>query len=106
MGMKIRIIIAHCSVVFVRAMPSDAAAILSDVLGRTITYTPVDDATFIDLLVNAGVPEDYAEFLATIYYPVRQGWTAVVTTDVERITGRQPLSFRAYALDHAADFVG
>lgn len=83
---------------------SDTTAILSDVLGRTITYTPVDDATFIDLLINAGVSEDYAEFLATIYYPVREGWTEVVTSDVERITGRPPHSFRSYAQDHRAEF--
>lgn len=83
-----------------------AAAILSEVLGHAVRYTPVDDAAFIDLLMNEGVPEDYAEFLATVYYPVRQGWTAVVTSEVERITGRPPRSFRTYALDHAADFVG
>jgi uncharacterized protein YbjT (DUF2867 family) len=84
---------------------AEAARILSDVIGRPVTYTPVDDACFIDLLTNAGVPEDYAEFLATIYYPVRQGWTEVVTGDVERVTGRVPYPFQTYARDHAADFV-
>jgi uncharacterized protein YbjT (DUF2867 family) len=84
---------------------AEAAKILSDVIGRPVTYTPVDDACFIDLLTNAGVPEDYAEFLATIYYPVRQGWTEVVTGDVQRVTGRAPYPFQTYARDHAADFV-
>jgi uncharacterized protein YbjT (DUF2867 family) len=84
----------------------EAAAILSAVTGREITYTAVDDATFIGLLTDAGVPHDYANFLASIYYPVREGWTAIVTADVETLTGRAPRSLQAYANDHAAVLSG
>lgn len=47
---------------------------------------------FIGLLTGAGLPEDYARFLASIFYPVRQGWTSIVTGDVEALTGKAPRS--------------
>lgn len=83
---------------------SDAAAILSKVAGHPVTYTPVTDDAFIENLAAAGVPRDYAAFLASIFYPVREGWTAVVTGDVKILSGEDPRSLEAYARDHAADF--
>jgi uncharacterized protein YbjT (DUF2867 family) len=83
---------------------SDAAAILSKTTGRTITYTPVTDEVFIENLASAGVPRGYAEFLASIFYPVREGWTAVVTGDVKLLSGEEPRSLETYVRDHAADF--
>jgi uncharacterized protein YbjT (DUF2867 family) len=84
----------------------DAAAVLSRVAGQPIAYTPIDDAAFVGMLVSAGVPRDYAEFLASIFGPVRQGWTAGVTDDVRTLTGRAPRSLDDYAKDHARDFRG
>ena len=84
----------------------DAAVCLSLVSGRKINYTPVDDDTFIESATMAGVPHDYAVFLASIFLPVRQGWTGGVTGDVQTLTGQAPRSFEQYALDHAAVFAG
>lgn len=65
----------------------EAAALISDAIGRPVAYQAVDDDTFVGNLVGAGVPEVYARFLASIFYPVREGWTAVVTEDVRTLTG-------------------
>lgn len=81
---------------------AEAAAILSKVVGRTVAYTPVNDPIFIGLLTGAGVPAAYAGFLASIFLPVREGWTAVVTDDVATLTGRAPRSLATYATDHIA----
>ncbi|MBN9025158.1 MAG: SDR family oxidoreductase [Rhizobiales bacterium] len=81
---------------------ADAATILSGVVGKEIAYTPVEDDAFIAILTGAGVPEDYARLLTSIFYPVRQGWTAVVTKDVETLTGKSPRSVETYAADNAA----
>jgi uncharacterized protein YbjT (DUF2867 family) len=83
---------------------AQAAAILSEVAGRSIAYTPIDDEAFIATLTGAGVPADYARFLATIFHPVREGWTAAVTPTVESLSGKAPRSLRTYARDHAAAF--
>lgn len=80
----------------------DAAAILSRVTGKQITYTPVDDDTFVGILTSAGVPADYARFLASIFHPVREGWVAKPTGDVKTLTGHEPRSLETYARDNVA----
>ena len=82
----------------------EAAAILSKAAGRKIVYTRVEDEVFIQSLSRAGVPPGYAAFLASLFYPVRQNWTAIVTGDVQDLTGKAPLSLEIYANDHAAAF--
>ncbi len=80
---------------------ADAARILSGVLGRTVVYNAIDDEAFVAMLTGAGVPEAYARFLASIFHPVREGWTATVTSDVATLTGHAPRSLEAYARDNA-----
>lgn len=81
---------------------ADAAAILSTVLGKPVAYQAIDDAAFVAILTGAGVPEAYAAFLASIFYPVREGWTARVTDAVATLTGAPPRSVETYAKDHLA----
>lgn len=81
---------------------TQAAQILSEVIGKPIAYTPIDDSTFIRILTGAGVPSDYADFLASIFHPVREGWTAAVTEHVQRLTGKVPRSLATYAREHTA----
>ena len=84
----------------------EAAAILSGALGKPVRYDAVDDATFVGILTGAGVPADYAGFLATIFHPVREGWTAAVTGDVEELTGLRPITLDQYVRDDRAAIVG
>jgi uncharacterized protein YbjT (DUF2867 family) len=78
----------------------EAAAVLSRVIGRRIGYQPIDDESFIQGLTGAGIPPDYAGFLASIFHPVREGWTAAISPTVRELTGKQPRSLEAYARDH------
>ena len=80
----------------------EAAATLSNALGRTVAYRPVDDETFVGIMTGAGVPEGYARLLAGIFHPVREGWAATVSDAVEGLSGQAPRSLRAYAADRAA----
>lgn len=82
---------------------ADAAALLSEVLGKPVAYHATDDAAFIGVLIGVGVPQDYANFLASIFHPVREGWTALTTDAVQTLTGRAPRSLRTYVQDHVAD---
>jgi uncharacterized protein YbjT (DUF2867 family) len=84
----------------------EAAAVLSEVAGHKIIYRPVDDDTFIEQATAAGLSRDYAVYLTPIFLPVRQGWTAGVTGDVQTLTGIPPRSFEQYVADHAAVFGG
>ena len=83
---------------------SEASAILSKASGRAIAYKPATDAEFVATLVGAGVPKAYAEFLALIFHPVREGWTAAISNAVQTLTGRAPRSVEAYAKENAGAF--
>lgn len=82
----------------------EAAAVLSKVLERKVGYQAIDDATFISNLTGAGVPQEYANFLAGIFYPVREGWTAGVSDAVQTLTGHPPRSLETYVRDNVAKF--
>ena len=82
----------------------EASAILSKASGRAIAYKPATDVEFVTMLVGAGVPKGYAEFLASIFHPVREGWTAAISNAVQTLTGKAPRSVEAYAKDYAAVF--
>jgi uncharacterized protein YbjT (DUF2867 family) len=84
----------------------EAAEILAQVTGSPVSYTPIDDDAFIAQLCQAGVVEDYARFLASIFYPVREGWVARVTDSVTQLTGHPPRSLETYAMDHKGDLAG
>jgi uncharacterized protein YbjT (DUF2867 family) len=84
---------------------AEAAQILTEVLGRPVVYEPSGDEAFIALLVAAGLPADYAAFLAMIFHPVREGWTAAVSDAVPLLTGHPARSVRDYALINRARLV-
>ncbi len=85
---------------------TEATEILSQVTGSPVSYTPIGDETFIAQLCQAGVMEDYARFLASIFYPVREGWVARITDSVAQLTGHPPRSLETYAMDHKTDLAG
>ncbi|SFI21167.1 NAD(P)H-binding protein [Albimonas pacifica] len=83
---------------------AEAAAILAGALGRPVAYRDIPEAPFVEGLIAAGLPADYAPFLASIFAPVRAGWTAAVAPDVETLTGRAPRSLETWARDAAPAF--
>jgi uncharacterized protein YbjT (DUF2867 family) len=82
----------------------EVAAILSEVAGRTIRYQDVTPDEMRSGLLAAGLPAAYTEFLLVILHFFKLGYSAHVTDAVERITGRSPRRFRAYAQDYRAAF--
>ena len=83
---------------------AEAAQMLSAATGRQIGYKSVEDASFIETLQAAGLNPAYANMLAAIFYPVRQGWTAPVTDAVETLTGNKPRTLKAYIEENAGRF--
>jgi NAD(P)H dehydrogenase (quinone) len=74
----------------------------SEMTGREVRFVPVSDAEFDADLAAVGVPEDYEEGMETsvgtssrsdiLSYEqgVRGNWFALLSDDVERLTGRKP----------------
>ena len=76
------------------------AEILSSFTGRKIMYESVTPEAMLNLLNQAGLPSDYADFLILILSYFKEGYSERVTDWVEKITGRQPIAFAQYAKDY------
>ncbi|MGV9295483.1 NmrA family NAD(P)-binding protein [Amycolatopsis sp. NPDC003676] len=76
---------------------SDMAAIVGDAAGKPVRYQAMDPAEFREALLGGGTPGQVADFYAAMYEGIRNDCAADVTDDVQRITGRLPVSFADYA---------
>lgn len=77
------------------------AAIISEVAGREITYQPMLEGDFREILQKRGMPEAATQYLVMLYQVVRTDYLAKVTGDVLAVTGRAPMRFAAFAAEHA-----
>jgi uncharacterized protein YbjT (DUF2867 family) len=82
----------------------DVAAVLSKLLGRTVTYRELtfdqDKAT----MIRAGVPEQVAEMNGQAFTMIADGDAAWLTDDVRALLGRPARSFEQFAADYAVAF--
>lgn len=81
---------------------TEAAAHLSQALGREIRFVDVDEASFIKSMTAAGLTEEYARYIAFLLTMVTAGYMADVTNDVQELTGRAPITMAQYALDNVS----
>jgi len=82
----------------------DVAAVLSKLLGRTITYQELTFEQNKDAMIRAGVPEPIAQQNAQAFSLTAEGDAEWVTGDVPAILGRPARSFEQFAADHATAF--
>jgi hypothetical protein len=83
---------------------ADAAAVLSEVLGRAITFHPLTFDEQKQALVDVGVPEHIAAMNAQAVTLFAEGDSDWVTDDVPSILGRPARTFEQFVIDHAAAF--
>jgi uncharacterized protein YbjT (DUF2867 family) len=82
----------------------DVAAILSKLLGRTVTYRELTLEENKDAMIRAGVPEPVAQQNAQAFSLTAAGDAEWLSDDVPAILGRPARSFEQFAADHAAAF--
>jgi uncharacterized protein YbjT (DUF2867 family) len=80
---------------------TQTAEIISTAVERTITYTAIDQETWIDAMVAAGVPHDYTTMLRLLTSTVASGSGSRPNDDVLTVTGRPPISFTDFAAQAA-----
>jgi uncharacterized protein YbjT (DUF2867 family) len=83
---------------------SDAAAALSKVLGRPITFQPLTVEEQTQAMVDIGLPESLAAMNAQALALFADGDSDYVTDDVASILGRPARTFEQFATDHALAF--
>jgi NAD(P)H dehydrogenase (quinone) len=85
----------------------DLAAIYGELGDTDVTVAQCDDEGWVAAMVQrAGMPEPVAQVLATFGAAQRQGYTALATGTVERLTGRPATSPRAFLADRSETLVG
>jgi uncharacterized protein YbjT (DUF2867 family) len=80
----------------------EAAAVLSDVLGRRVAYRNPGVVAFLRHLRAAGRPLALGLVMTGVYTVARLGLAAGVSPELERLIGRPVTSLRSFAEDHAA----
>ena len=83
---------------------SCAAAVLSQVLGRTITFRSLTFEEQKQDLISAGLPEPVAEMNAQALSLFALGDSDWVTDDVPSLLGRPARTFERFVIDHAPAF--
>jgi uncharacterized protein YbjT (DUF2867 family) len=82
----------------------DVAAILSRLLGRTVTYRELTVEENKDAMIRAGIPERIAEMNAQAFSLTAEGDAEWLTEDVPSLLGRPARSVEQFIADHAAAF--
>ncbi|EXU61780.1 oxidoreductase [Streptomyces sp. PRh5] len=83
---------------------AEAARIVAEVSGRPVRHTSVETGELVGRLRATGLPPEFAAFLAGLDADIRHGAEDRTTDTVERVTGRPPRSFRAFAEAHRTAF--
>ncbi len=82
----------------------DVAAVLSELLGRAITYRELTLEQNTREMISAGVPEQIAQMNALAFRLNADGDAEWVTPDVPSILGRPARTFQQFASDYASVF--
>ena len=73
---------------------NDIAAVLTELSGKTVTYTPIETATFAGHMQERGVPEMMVRRMAGFLTDIKNGQEDWVSPDLEHLLGRKPTSLR------------
>ncbi|SED03925.1 NAD(P)H-binding protein [Streptomyces melanosporofaciens] len=84
---------------------AEAARIVTEVSGRPVRHVAVEAGELRQRLEAMGIPAEFAAVLAGLDEDIRHGAEDRTTDTVQRVTGRAPRSFRAFAEAHRAAFV-
>ena len=78
------------------------AGAISEASGQSIRYVAISDHEARQTIEASGISAQRAERLIGFYRLVRAGFCEPVSSDVQTVLGRDPISFERFVVDHAA----
>lgn len=66
----------------------ELASTVGKVLGKEVPVQQVDDATYAEIMKNAGVPDFVIPMLVSIQQGIREGYLEIQSDDFEKVLGR------------------
>ena len=77
------------------------ADIFTRVLGRQISYARPTPAEYARRQREQGYADEFVQVQGMLYFPVRMGWGAKITPEVEQLLGRPARDRAQYVADYA-----
>ncbi|MBW7932129.1 MAG: SDR family oxidoreductase [Gemmatimonadaceae bacterium] len=79
---------------------AELAALASELSGTDVAFVPVDTDALIAAMIGSGLPEPVARLMASFDAGMQGGYFAPVTSAVQELTGRPPMSVRSFLESH------
>ncbi|MHC1682387.1 MAG: SDR family oxidoreductase [Clostridiaceae bacterium] len=79
----------------------EVAKIITEVIGRKIEYKNPGFFKFRKYRINYGTPKEFANVMMFLYLMTKLGTAKDITDDLEKIIGREPITFKQYVINHA-----
>ena len=79
---------------------SQRVQILSEVLGRTVSFVEVSQEAGRASMVQMGMPEVLVQWLDSLNAIVSAGYAGAISPDVQSLLGRSPIGFRQFVKDY------
>ncbi|HKX22294.1 MAG TPA: NmrA-like protein [Rhizorhapis sp.] len=79
---------------------ADAAALVSEMMGRPVRHVAITEEALTQRLITAGYEAAFASALAGLDADIRAGRQAQITDTVQRLTGQPPRSLRDFIAEH------
>src|SRR5262249_51205358 len=83
---------------------TERAAVLSEVLGRPITYVSPPESDWKQMMLGYGFPEAQIDGIIDLLHYYQSGKSERVSSAVREITGADPIDYRKFAQDYAGAF--
>ncbi len=77
----------------------DIAAILSELSGKTVAYTDIDESAYTETLRKYGLPEMLITVISGYLADIRNGQFEIESNDLETLLGRKPVNLRTVLKD-------
>ncbi|HVY21658.1 MAG TPA: SDR family oxidoreductase [Bauldia sp.] len=84
----------------------EIAALLSEISGKPVKAVNIPPDALIQGMVQAGMPAEFGGVMARFDVDAGKGHLAVVSGDVEKLTGRKPRSLADFLKAHRGAIVG
>ncbi|HAF33795.1 MAG TPA: NAD(P)-dependent oxidoreductase [Sphingobacterium sp.] len=75
---------------------AEIADLLSDISGKTLAYHQPDVSAYVAQLIQAGLSEDDAAYIARFCGAIARGEFDTIKSDVKRLLGRSPVSLKEF----------
>lgn len=77
----------------------DIAAILSELSGKTVPYSDIDEPAYAEMLRKYGVPEMLITIVSGYLADIRNGQFEIESNDLETLLGRKPVNLSTVLKD-------